>query len=237
MKSQFFRGMRDGIPIALGYLSVSFGFGITAVRAGLSLTAASVISAVNLTSAGQAAGVAIMAAGGSYLEMALTQFVINLRYGLMSISLSQKLDSSFTMPHRLLAAYGITDEIFAVASSQKDRLTPGYLYGMILIASCCWTLGTFLGAAAGEMLPPSLSGAMGLMLYAMFIAIVIPPAKKSRNVLTVAVTAALCAMVFRYALPQVTGGFAVIISAAASAAVGALVFPLPDEADGTEVPS
>ena len=230
--SSFFQGMLDGVPIALGYFSVSFGFGITAVRAGLSVLTATVISLCNLTSAGQAAGVAIMAAGGSFLEMALTQLVINLRYGLMSLSLSQKLDESFHTPRRLLVSYGITDEIFAMASSKEGKLSPGYMYGLILIAALCWTLGTYLGAVAGQMLPASLTSAMGLMLYAMFIAIIIPPARKSRSVMVVVITAALCGLLFHYSLPWVTSGFAIILSGVAAAAVGALVFPVNEEPEG-----
>lgn len=220
------RGMADGIPIALGYLSVSFGFGIMAVRLGLSVLTAVGISATNLTSAGQAAGIAIIAAGGSYLEMVLTQLIINLRYGLMGLSLSQKLDETFNTPRRLLVSFGITDEIFAVASAQKGRLTARYLYGMILIAFGGWTLGTFLGAAAGQILPAALGNAMGLVLYAMFLAIIIPPAKKSRSVLTVVITAALCSLIFKYLLPMVSGGFAIILSAVIAAVVGALCFPI-----------
>ena len=226
----FLRGIADGIPIALGYLSVSFGFGILAVRSGLSVAAAVTVSAVNLTSAGQDAGVAIIAAGGSYLEMALTQLIINLRYGLMGLSLSQKLDDTFTTPRRLLVSYGITDEIFAVASAQPGRITAKYMYGMILISTLGWSLGTFLGAAAGQLLPSSLSSAMGLVLYAMFLAIIIPPARKSRAVLAVVITAALCSLLFHYVLTMISGGFAIILSAVLSAAVGALVFPVEEGA-------
>ncbi len=228
-KSPFARGLVDGIPIALGYLSVSFGLGIITVRSGLTPLTAVIISATNLTSAGQAAGIAIIAAGGSYIEMALTQLVINLRYGLMGLSLSQKLDDTFNTPRRLLVSFGITDEIFAVASAQKGKITARYMYGMILIAAFGWSLGTFLGAAAGQLLPTSLSNAMGIMLYAMFVAIVIPPAKKSRSVLAVAVTAALCSLIFKYVLTAVSGGFAIIISAVLAATVGALVFPVADD--------
>lgn len=221
--------MSHGIPIALGYLSVSFGFGIMAVNSGLSAAAAAIISASNLTSAGQAAGVAIIAAGGSIIEMILTQLTINLRYALMALSLSQKLDKSFTLRHRLTASYGITDEIFAVASAQPGRLTPSYMYGMILIAFLGWTSGTILGAAAGQLLPASVTGAMGIVLYGMFIAIIIPPSRKERSVLTVVVIAAVISILFKYLITVVSGGFAVIISAVAASAVGALVFPVKDE--------
>lgn len=225
MKQLFCRGLRDGIPIALGYLSVSFGFGILCINLGLSATAAVGISLTNLTSAGQVAGVGIIAAGGTLVEMALTQLVINLRYSLFGISLSQKLDPSFTTPHRILASFGITDEIFAVAYAQPGLLKPAYFYGVLLISAAGWVAGTFFGAALGQILPQALSDAMGIMLYGMFLAVVIPKAKQERGVLMAAVLAALCSICFTYVLTQISGGFAVIISAVLSAAVCAAIFP------------
>lgn len=221
--------MYHGIPIALGYLSVSFGFGIKAVQSGLSVLAASLISATNLTSAGQAAGVDIIAACGGIIEMILVQLTINIRYSLMALSLSQKLDVSFTAPHRFAAAYGITDEIFAVCSAQKERLKPSYMYGMIFVAFLGWVTGTALGAAAGELLPASLSSAMGIVLYGMFIAIIVPPARKERSVLVVVASAAGISCLFRYVFTAVSGGFAVIISAVTASVLGALLFPVKDE--------
>lgn len=221
--------MSHGIPIALGYLSVSFGFGIMAVKSGLSIFTAAAISITNLTSAGQAAGVDIIAAGGTLIEMALTQLVINIRYSLMAISLSQKLDSSFTTGRRLIASYGITDEIFAVASSQKGKITASYMYGLILISFLGWTAGTIMGASAGQLLPETVSNAMGIVLYGMFLAIIIPPSRKSKSILAVVVIAAVISVMFRYLFTAVSGGFAVIISAVAAAAVGALLFPVSDE--------
>ncbi|MBP5379908.1 MAG: AzlC family ABC transporter permease [Ruminococcus sp.] len=229
MKNRFLRGMSHGIPICLGYLSVSFGFGILAVKAGLSVFQASVISAANLTSAGQKAGLDVIAAGGAIIEMILLQLTINIRYSLMALSLSQKLDRSFTTPHRFLASYGITDEIFAVCSAQKEPLTPAYMYGMIFIAGLGWVVGTALGAAAGELLPAAVSTAMEIVLYGMFIAIVIPPAKKQHGVLFAAVLAAALSVMFRFAIPAVSEGFAMIISAVASALLTALIFPVKDE--------
>ena len=128
LKKLFAKGMYHGVPIGLGYLSVSFGFGIMAVRSGLSVAEAVMISVTNLTSAGQVAGVGIIAAGGTLIEMAVTQLVINLRYALMGLSLSQKLDTNFHTPQRLLAAFGITDEVFAVASSQEGKISPVLMY-------------------------------------------------------------------------------------------------------------
>lgn len=231
MKADFIKGMRHGIPIGLGYLSVSFGFGIMAVQAGLSVAAAFGISATNLTSAGQAAGVTIIAAGGSYLEMALTQLVINLRYSLMAISLSQHLAPTFTLPQRFLTSFGITDEIFAVASTQKEKITADYLYGMILVAFIGWTLGTLLGALVGQILPVSLTNALGILLYGMFIAILLPPMKKSRPVLLVVGLAALFSILFKYVLPAVSSGFAIILSSLMASGIGAVLFPVSEEAD------
>lgn len=221
--------MSHGIPIALGYLSVSFGFGIMAVNKGISVFYSAIISAANLTSAGQAAGVTIIAAGGSLVEMALTQFTINLRYSLMALSLSQKLDKSFTTPHRLAASYGITDEIFAVCAAQQEPLVPSYMYGIILISFLGWLSGTILGAAAGEILPASVTQVMEIVLYGMFIAIIVPAAKKERSVLFAIIIAAAVSMLFKYLITAVTGGFAVIISAVAAAAAAAVLFPIKSE--------
>ena len=229
LKKMFTRGMYHGLPIGLGYLSVSFGFGIMAVRSGLSVAEAVMISVTNLTSAGQVAGVGIIAAGGTLIEMAVTQLVINLRYALMGLSLSQKLDSRFHTPQRLITAFGITDEIFAVASSQDGKITPVYMYGLIFISFSGWALGTLLGAAAGRVLPAALIDAMGLVLYGMFIAIVMPPARKEKSVLLVVIIAAICSMLFYYVFTAVSGGFAIIISAILASVVGAWLFPIPVE--------
>ena len=226
--------MNHGIPIALGYLPVSFGFGIMAVQNGLTVFEASAISASNLTSAGQAAGVSIIAAGGTLLEMVIVQLIINIRYSLMALSLSQKLESKFTLPHRLLASFGITDEIFAVCSSQQGLISPPYMYGMILIAALSWILGTFLGAYAGEILPESVTSAMGIVLYGMFIAIIIPPSRKRKSVLFVTVISAAMSVLFRYVITAVSSGFAVIICAVAASALGAWLFPVSDEDEEAE---
>ncbi|MBQ3855764.1 MAG: AzlC family ABC transporter permease [Ruminococcus sp.] len=229
MSSKFLRGMTHGLPIGLGYLSVSFGFGILAVRSGLSWFQAGMISLTNLTSAGQAAGVDIIAAAGTILEMVLVQLTINLRYSLMALSLSQKLDPKFTTGHRLLASYGITDEIFAVCSAQKELLSPAYMYGMILVATIGWVTGTLLGATAGAIVPARVSAALGILLYGMFIAIIVPPAKKDKSVLAVVIAAALFSLLFKYVFTAVSGGFAIIICAVCASALGAVFFPVKDE--------
>lgn len=233
-KAHFFKGIIHGIPIFLGYLSVSFGFGIMAVKSGLSVMEAAAISLFNLTSAGQAAGVGIIAANGSIVEMILAQLTINIRYSLMSLSLSQKLDKTFTTPHRLVAAYGITDEIFAVSSAQPGTVTPWYMYGIILISTIGWVLGTVLGAAAGSILPAEVSDALGLVLYGMFLAIIIPPARKEKGVLAAVISAAVISTLIYYLLPFISGGFSVIICSVIAAAACALIFPKKDDEENGE---
>ena len=233
MKKQLFvKGMRHGIPIMLGYLSVSFGFGVLCIQLNISILAAVGISVTNLTSAGQVAGVEIIAAGGSLIEMILCQLVINLRYSLMSLSLSQKLDPSFNLMHRLFVAYGVTDEIFAVTSSQPEPLKPAYMYGLILTPFLGWSTGTLLGAVAGDIMPASVTAALSLMLYGMFIAIIIPPAKKNHKVLFVILIAAALSVVMHYLLPMITGGFAIIIAGVIASVAGALLFPVAVEERG-----
>ena len=141
-KTLFLTGLRDGIPIAAGYFAVSFSFGIAAVAAGLAPFEALLISMTNLTSAGQFAAIGIIAGGGSYIEMAMTQFVINLRYALMSLSLSQKLDRSFSRLHSLILGHAVTDEIFAVAMSRSGRLRPIYFLGLAALPYIGWSGGT-----------------------------------------------------------------------------------------------
>ncbi len=223
----FLSGIKDGIPIALGYLSVSFAFGISAVKSGISGLGAVFISASNLTSAGQVAGIEIIAARGTLLEMAITQFVINLRYMLMSLSLSQKADESFTLLDRLVVSFGITDEIFGVASS-KHRIYPIYMYGLILMPFIGWTGGTLLGAFAGEILPEALKSSLGLAIYGMFIAIIIPPARKEKGVL-LSIIIAISLSLSLYYIPMfnfITEGFSIIICAVLAAAVAAYVKPI-----------
>lgn len=228
---KFTDGLRDGIPIGLGYLSVSFSFGIAAAGSGVTVFQALLISMTNLTSAGQLAGLGIIAAGGTLIEMILTQLVINMRYALMSISLSQKLDKSFTVGHRFGTAFGMTDEIFAVAAGKKGEIGVKYMYGLILIPFLCWSGGTFLGAAAGELLPDMLKAALGIAIYGMFLAIFIPPARKSVGVLSVVAISAIMSCCFKY-IPIFSGissGFSIIICALTASVLGAVLFPKKED--------
>ena len=230
MRNPFARGMVHGIPIALGYLSVSFGFGIMAVKAGVPTLATVGISLTNLTSAGQVAGVNVIAAGGTLLEMLLTQLVINLRYALMGFSLSQKLDGSFTTARRLVISFGITDEVYGVAISQPGVLTASYMLGLIVPPILGWSAGTAMGALAGQLLPAAVTAAMGLVLYGMFLAIILPVSRKDKHVLFAVLLAAACSCVFYYALPELSQGFAVIISALVASLAAAWLFPVGEVA-------
>lgn len=240
MKNQIYtfkEGFRDGIPIGMGYLSVSFGFGIAVVAAGLSPLIALLISMSNETSAGQKAGLDIIVAHGAVIEMILTQLIINLRYSLMGISLSQRLDDSFSTPWRMLLSFSITDEIFAVASTKRHKVGTRYFAGLSTAPYLGWALGTLLGALAGTLLPVVVRNCLGLMLYGMFIAIIIPPARRERGVLFAVCVAVGLSCMFNY-LPVfsfLSGGFALIISAVVAAALAALLFPVA--APGEDVSS
>ncbi len=224
---RFRDGIKDGLPIALGYLSVSFTFGITAVNMGIPAITAVLISLTNVTSAGQVAGIGIIAAGGGYMEMALAQLIINMRYALMSLSLSQKLDGKFNIWHRLAVSFCVTDEVFAVASGKDNDLPPRYMYGLILLPYLFWSGGTAAGALLGSILPDALKSALGIAIYGMFIAIIVPPARKNMGVLfTVMTAAALSCLVYYIPLFSfISSGISIIICTVIAAALGALLFP------------
>lgn len=226
--NRFSKGLRDGLPIGLGYLSVSFTFGMMAVNSGLPVWVAVLISMTCLTSAGQFAGLSLILTGGSLVEMALTQIVINLRYALMSLSLSQKLDASVGKLSRLLIAFGNTDEIFAVAMGQKQDVGKRYFYGLMCAPYFMWAGGTLLGCVASGLLPESVRSALGIAIYGMFIAIILPVAKHFRPVVAIVLLSAVLSCLFRYipGLNQVSGGFVIIVCAVVAAAVGAVVAPV-----------
>lgn len=228
MNKLFLQGVRHGLPIGLGYLSVSFAFGMQCVGSGLTVAQALLISMTNLTSAGQLAGLQVMVSGAALIEMALTQLVINLRYALMGLSLSQKLGPTMNTPRRMLFAFSNTDEIFAVASAQPGQLHQHYLYGLMLMPYLGWSLGTLLGAAAGQILPEFVCNALGIAIYGMFMAILLPPARKEKPIRLVVMAAALMSICFACVplLQGVSGGIAVILCAVAASALGAILFPV-----------
>lgn len=233
-KQEFQQGLRDGIPIALGYFSVSFSFGILALGGGLTIFQAALTSLTNVTSAGQFAGLQIMIAGGTLMEMVLTQLIINLRYALMSLSLSQKLDGNVTFWQRLVIAFANTDEIFAVAMGRQKSLTFPYMAGLQILPILGWTAGTAIGAAAGSMLPAAVNSALSVALYGMFIAVVIPAAKKARPVLlTAAMAMALsCLLYYVPVFDGISAGVSIIICTVVASAAGSLLFPV--DAGGEE---
>lgn len=232
--SNFKKGLKDGIPIALGYISVSFTFGLQAVNGDLSWWQAVLVSLTNLTSAGQFAGLDIMIRGGGFwFEMACTQLIINLRYALMSVSLSQKADDSLRGIHRFIAGFGITDEIFVVSMGNKGNVSNFYMYGLIILPLLGWVSGTFLGAVAGQILPEIVRSALSIAIYGMFIAIIIPPAKKNKAVLKVIIIAVSLSCAFKWLplLNQVSSGFVIIICTLIAATVGAIFFPIKEESE------
>ena len=236
MHKEYLRGLRHGLPIALGYLSVAFAFGIQATSLGLSPLQALLISVTNVTSAGQLAGLQLMTAGAGLAEMAMTQLTINLRYALMSLSLSQKLDDSMTLPHRLLISFCNTDEVFAVASQQPGTIGKAYLYGLTNGPWLGWALGTLLGALAGGILPQSVTNALGIAIYAMFIAIVLPPLRKSRQIRMVILMAVAlsCCLNLLSVFSFLSSGFRIILCAVLSSAVGAWLWPIEEPAENAE---
>lgn len=225
---QWKNGFCDGIPIALGYFAVSFTFGILAKKAGLTAFQAVVISLTNVTSAGQFAALGLMGASATYLEMATTQLVLNLRYCLMSCVLSQKLSSKAPFRHRFLLAHGITDEIFGVAVCKSDRLNPFYNYGLMSSAIPGWALGTFMGVISGEVLPERIISALSIALYGMFIAIIIPPAKGDKILTGIILLSMLMSLFFAKAeiFHSLSPGFKMIILTVLIAGMAAFLFPV-----------
>ena len=230
MAMTFRRGLKDGIPICLGYISVSFTFGMMVVEKGFPLWLAVLISMTNLTSAGQFAGFGIILAGGGFPELAITTLVINLRYMLMSFSLSQKVEPQISVPARMAMAFSITDEIFAVSMQQPSRVNTKYFTGLMLTPYFGWAIGTLVGAGAAQILPETLRLALGIAIYGMFLAIIIPPARKSKPVLVVIAIASVISCLFRYTpiLSSLSSGWVIIICAVVASCLGAWLFPVKE---------
>ena len=227
----FFSGMKAGMPVCIGYFSVSFGFGAMAVAQGLTVWQAVLISCSNLTSAGQFAGLTVIATGAAMVEMILTQLVINSRYALMSLALGQRLGPGTGTGKRLMAAFFNTDEVFALGMSRGKRLTTAFFVGAGIIAALGWTVGTAMGAIAGSLLPEGIRDALGVMLYGMFIAIVVPQARQEKPVLVSVLLALIfsCLLAWIPCLAKISEGLAIVISTVAAACVCALLFPVKDE--------
>ena len=229
MKKDFIQGLRDGVSIMAGYFAVSFSFGILAMQGGLSVIQAALTSLTNMTSSGQFAGLQIIAAGGTLIELILTQVIINMRYSLMSLALSPKLDKKIKLWQRLLIAFANTDEIFAVAMSRERSLSFPYMVGLQLLPIFGWTAGTATGAIAGNLLPAALTAALGIALYGMFIAVVVPVARRSRPVLLSAFIAITISSIL-YVL-KVSAGISIIISTVVASALMAFLRPIEGGAE------
>lgn len=232
MKSkEFLVGMRAGMPVCVGYFSVSFGFGAMAIAQGLKIWEAILISMSNLTSAGQFAGLTVIAAGAAIIEMILTQLVINSRYALMSLALGQRLGPDVGTGKRLMMAFFNTDEVFALGMAQGKKLTPAFFLGAGTVAAIGWTGGTAMGAIAGALLPMSVRLALGVMLYGMFIAIVVPQAREEKPMLAAMALALVFSCLFTWlpGLNKVSAGLAIVICTVAAAAICAVLFPVKEE--------
>lgn len=231
MKKEFLTGLKSGIAIALGYFAVSFSFGILAVSQGLSVFEAVLISMTNVTSAGQFAGLTIIGARGSLVEMALSQLVINMRYALMSLSLSQRLAPSVNLGKRLIMSFTNTDEIFAVVSGRGVPVTFSFMSGVSIVSWLGWSGGTLFGAAAGEVLPEILCNALGIALYAMLISIVMPVFREKMSVRCAVIVSALLSIGFTYlpGLKNISAGFAIVICTVIASVLCALMFPVEEE--------
>ena len=229
--NEYRTGVSRGLPVGMGYFSVSFGFGAMAVSQGLNAWNATLISLTNLTSAGQFAGLTVIVAAATLWEMILTQLIINSRYALMSLALSQRMGQRIGLLPRLVIAFFNTDEIFALAMARMEPLTVPFMLGLGTLPIVGWTLGTLSGALAGSVLPPSIQAALGVMLYGMFIAIVVPPAKKEKEILIAVILALIFSSCFAWIpmLQKVSAGISIVICTVAAAAICAALFPIREE--------
>ena len=230
-KSWYHKGLRDGIPIALGYFAVAFTLGIVAKQAGLSAFQAGLAAALTNASAGGYAGFTLIAANASYAEMALTQLVINARYLLMSCALSQKLPESVSIPKRMLLAFDVTDEIFGISMAVPGQLPLSYSFGAMTVAIPGWALGTVLGVIMGNILPPRLVSALGVGLYGMFLAIIIPPSRKNPKIAGLVLVSMAASFAFARLpyLRDISSGMRVILLTVALSLSAALLFPVKED--------
>lgn len=226
-------GFRDGIPIGLGYLAVSFSLGVAARNAGLSAFQGFLVSLLNNASAGEYAGFTVIAANGAYFEIFLMTLIANARYLLMSCALSQKFSPDTPLIHRIFVGYDVTDEIFGITIARPGMLDPFYSYGAILIAAPAWAGGTALGVIAGNLLPARAVSALSVALFGMFLAVIIPPARKNRVIalfVLVSFTASFAAT-YLPLISQLSGGTRTIILTVLISAIAAILFPVNEEED------
>lgn len=226
-KSAFFEGLRDGIPIALGYFAVAFSLGIAYRNVGITAFQGFLTSITNATSAGQFAAVSIIAGNAPYLEMALTTLVINARYFLMSAALSQKLSPKMPFFHRFIFGAAVTDELFGINIGRPGYLNPYYYYGAALAAVPSWAAGTAVGIIAGNMLPSRIVSALAVALYGMFLAVIIPPARKNKIIFALVLCSFIASLVATMWAPlaALSGGTRIIVLTVTISAIAAWFFP------------
>ncbi|MFR6291212.1 MAG: AzlC family ABC transporter permease [Peptococcaceae bacterium] len=231
VKADFLRGLHNGVPICLGYVSVAFTFGMMCTENSMPFWIAVLISMTNLTSAGQFAGTALIIGGGSLVEIGITTFVINIRYLLMSLSLSQRIDPALSIPKRLLMSFGVTDEIFGVSMQSRGQISAAYFFGLMTAPFWGWALGTLIGATAVSLLPAMVRSALGIAIYGMFLAVIIPPARTERALVWVIVIAAMISCLFYYlpVLQQLSSGWVIIICAVLASSFAAIKWPIKEE--------
>lgn len=230
-KQWYKKGLHDGIPIALGYFAVAFALGIAAKRAGLTAIQTFLATLLTNASAGGYAGFLVIEENEPYINMALTIFVVNIRYLLMSCALSQKFSPKTSIGHRLLVGFDITDEIFGISMAVKGTLNPCYNYGAMTVSIPCWATGAALGVIMGDVLPASIVSALGVGLFGMFLAIIIPPARKNKVIAGVIITSFILSFAFSKIpyLCTLSEGTRVIILTVAIALAAAILFPVKEE--------
>ena len=237
-KQNFINGLKDAIPVGLAYLAVSFAFGVSASSLGVKGLVSVIMSMTNMTSAGQQAGILIIASFGTVIEVVssliLSQLVINARYFLMSLSLSQKLDPKIKLLEKCLIAFGVTDEIFAIAVSKKETVTKWYMFGLIILPWFSWSVGTLFGVVLGDVLPSFIVNALSIAIYAMFISIVFSGVFNDVRILPVmAISAGISCLLFYLPLPEIVRNLSCIICGVVASIFGALVFPIKEEPEPT----
>lgn len=235
-KTWYFKGLREGVPIGLGYFAVGFTLGIAAKNAGITAFQMGLMSFTMHASAGQFAAITVIAGQSGYIAMILTQLVINIRYLLMSAALSQKISPDTSLAKRMLLSYFVTDEIFGISASVKGNLNPFYNYGAVSLGSPGWLLGTVLGVLVGNILPPSLTSALSVALYGMFLAVVIPASKESKAVAAVVAVSMAASLIFDFVplFAGISGGTKIIILTVGIAALAAVIKPVTAESEVAE---
>ncbi len=226
-KTAFKDGLKDGTPIGLGYFAVSFSLGIVARNAGLTPFQGLLASFLCNASAGEHVGFTMIAASATYIEIALAILIANARYLLMSCALSQKAAPDLPLHHRMIVAFDITDELFGITIARDGYLNPYYTYGAMTTSIPFWAIGTMLGVIAGNLLPLRLVSALSVALYGMFLAVIIPPARKDKvitGIIVISFALSLAASYIPYICDLAEGTRTVILTVIIASAA-AILFP------------